>query len=142
MAIKGRTVIEQNRLETLAIIETNRKTALAKLSIQYANADQVKNSFGYIGIIFFCLLWGGFILNDLPNIVQYCYGIAKDQFRESRERKEKEIKENETTKHVNLQMEELIYLQELNNKFDNIHYQLVKACAKRRANEHRENKRL
>ena len=55
-SIAGRALIEQKRLEQLANIEANKKAALASLKIQYAAANKIKTSFGYIGIISLGLL--------------------------------------------------------------------------------------
>ena len=135
MAIVGRAKIEQSQLDQLASIETNRKAALAKLSIQYAAADQVKTSFGYIGIISLSLLWGAFILNDLPSFLRLLYEIAKDLLKEGRELNRNREEKERDLKQVKIQMEDELYSQELEEKLDQIHFQLVKACVKRRAGQ-------
>ena len=130
MAITGRALIEQSRLIQLADIEANRKAALARLNIQYAIADKAKTSFGYIGIISLCLIWSAFILNDMPSFIRLCFEIAKDLLKERREQNIIEKKEREI-KQVTIQMEEELYSQELKEKLDRIHLQLIKACARR-----------
>ena len=126
-------MIEKNRLIQLANIETNRKEALAKLNLQYATADKAKTTFGYIGILFNVFIWVCIILNDLMKLVGVFYDETKNYLKEKREQKENHKRENVN---VNIQME-IESSEQLQEKLDKFHIQLVKACAKRRALEKR-----
>ena len=128
----GRAKIEKSKQEQLALIEKNKNETLAKLNIKYAAADKVKTSFGYIGIISLSLLYGAIILNDLAKFLQLCYIIAKDLLKERREEKEKKENEKEV-REVKIQIDDELYSQELEEKLQQINFQLIKACAKRSA---------
>ena len=130
-AIVGRAKIEKNRLEQLAEIEAKRKEALANLNIKYALADKVKTSFGYIGIISLCLLWTMFILNDLGKLLVLCYEETKDLLKERRQLKDKKQNEIGQVKIELEQEEDGEYLQNLQEKLDQVNL-LIKACAARR----------
>jgi len=130
LAIIGRAKIEKAKQEQLAKIEIKRREAIAKLNVKYAAADKVKTSFGYIGIISLSLLYGTIILNDFFKFLQICHEIIKDYRKQRREQKEKEkIKREE----IIIEMEEKVYSQDLEEKLEQIHLQLIKACAKRNA---------
>jgi cell division protein ZapA (FtsZ GTPase activity inhibitor) len=131
-AIAGRASIEKSKLEQIAKIESNRKAALASLTIKYASADKVKTSFGYIGITFLSSIWGLIILNDLAKLLNECYKETKDLLKERRQRKEKERKEQVV---MELSEENEIYSQDLEKKLEKFHLQLVKACATRKIKE-------
>ena len=90
-AIFGLARIEKRRLEQIAKIEENRKAALASLNIDYASADKVKTSFGYIGITFLSVLWAVFIPNDLAKLLNECYLETKDLLKERLEKKKMQI---------------------------------------------------
>jgi hypothetical protein len=93
----------------------------------------VKTSFGYIGIISLCLLWSIFILNDLGKLLVLCYEETKDLLKERRQLKDKKQKEIDQVKIELEQEEDGQYLQNLEEKLDRVHLQLVKVCATRRA---------
>jgi len=93
----------------------------------------VKTSFGYIGIISLCLLWSVFILNDLGKLLVLCYEETKDLLKERRQLKDKKQNENDQVKIELEQEEDGKYLQNLEEKLDKVHLQLVKVCAARRA---------
>ena len=124
MAIIGRAKIEKAKQEQLAKIEIKRREAIAKLNVKYAAADKVKTSFGYIGIISLSLLYGIIILNDFFKFLQICYKIIKDYRKQRREQKEKEKKEREETI---IEMEEQVYSQDLEEKLEQIHLQLMQS---------------
>jgi hypothetical protein len=125
--------LEKSRLDQLAKIETSRKESLEKLNIKYAIADKVKTSFGYIGITFLSVLWGVIILNDLAKLFNLFYEETKDFFKVRRRKKEiKRRKELEQDEH-DLEKNE-VYHQDLEEKLEIIHLQLVKACAARISN--------
>ncbi len=120
-------------MDQLAKIETSRKESLEKLNIKYAIADKVKTSFGYIGITFLSVLWGVIILNDLAKLFNLFYEETKDFFKVRRRKKEiKRRKELEQDEH-DLEKNE-VYHQDLEEKLEIIHLQLVKACAARISN--------
>ena len=119
--------------EQLTIIETKRKEAIDQLNIKYETADKVKKSFGYIGIIFLSSIWFLIILNDLMKLFHLCYEETKSLLREKQQENNK-IKEEQ----VKIQLEEEEneeYSNDLEEKLDKIHLQLLKACAKRKAFE-------
>ena len=119
-------------MDKIAKIEENRKAAIASLNIKYASADKVKTSFGFIGITFLSSLWGLIILNDLAKLLNECYKETKDLLKERRERKEKERKDQVF---IELSEENEICSQDLEEKLDKFHLQLVKACATRKIKE-------
>ena len=91
-------------------------------------ADKVKTSFGYIGITFLCVLWGAIILNDLAKLFNLFYEETKDLLKARRTKKEiKRRKELEQDKN-DLEMNDM-HFQDLEEKLEIIHLQLVKACA-------------
>jgi hypothetical protein len=128
----GRARIEKKRVEQIAEIEVRRKEALATLNKKYESADKVKHSFGYIGIISLCLLWTMFILNDLGKLLVLCYEETKDLLKERRQIKDKKQNEIDQVKIELEQEEDGEYLQNLEEKLDKVHLQLIKACAARK----------
>ncbi len=87
LTVEGRARIEHQKQITLANIQKNKEAALTALNIQYANADKVKTSFGYIGITFLIVLFGSIFLNDFIKLCIYFWinwkewwkGINNDQ---------------------------------------------------------------
>ena len=61
-------IIQKNAQTQLIQIEANKREQLSKLNEKFLNADNVKHSFGYIGIIYVSFLYGAIFLNDLLNI--------------------------------------------------------------------------
>jgi hypothetical protein len=134
VAFIGRAKIEMSRLKQIAKIEENRKVALANLNIKYSLADKVKTSFGYIGITFLSVSWGLIILNDLAKLLKECYRETKDLLEERRGKMKDGRKENEIEQvKIELEQEEK-YAQDLDEKLEKIHLQLIKAIAAKRAN--------
>ncbi len=131
LAIVGRANIAKSQQQQLANIETKRKEALAQLNIKYESADKAKTSFGYIGIIFLSSIWFLIIGNDLMKLFQLCYEETKSLLSE-KQQEDNKIKEEQ--EQVKIQLEDE-YSNDLGEKLDKIHLQLVKACAKRRACE-------
>jgi len=134
LAVVGRAKIEKSRLEKMAQIEENRKAALASLNIKYASADKVKTSFGFVGITFLGVLWMAIILNDLAKLFRLCYEETRELLKERREQhhNEKNEKEKEFDQ-VTIQLDDdEKYLDDLEEKLDKVHWQLVKNCAARR----------
>jgi hypothetical protein len=119
--------------QQLANIETKRKEALAQLNIKYESADKAKTSFGYIGIIFLSSIWGLIVLNDLMKLFHLCYEETKSLIKEKQQENMK-IKE-EQVKIQLIEDDNHEYSNDLEEKLDKIHLQLVKACAKRRVVE-------
>ncbi len=100
---------------------------MANFNIKYALADKVKTSFGYI--------MGCIYSKYLSKLLFLCYEETKDLLEKRRQIKEKELKENEQVK-IKLELEkDDQYLQNLEEKLDKIHLQLVKVCVVRRALE-------
>ena len=128
-------------MEQISKIESSRKEALEKLNMKYALADKVKTSFGYIGIIINILTWGCFILNDLIKLLHLCYKETKELLKERRERNENKKMKDQKTVTIQLEKEqdEMRYSQDLEEKLDKIHLQLVRACAARRFEMKRKN---
>jgi len=137
LAIFGRAQIEKSRLEQIAKIEKNRKASLASLNVKYSSADKVKTSFGYIGITFLSVSWGLIILNDLAKLLKECYRETKDLL-EVRRGKMKDGRKETEIEQVKIELEqEGKYAQDLDEKLEKIHLQLIKAIAARRVNEKR-----
>ena len=134
LAIFGRAQIEKSRLEQIAKIEKSRKASLASLNVKYSSADKVKTSFGYIGITFLSVSCGLIILNDLAKLLKECYRETKDLLEERRGKMKDRRKETEIEQ-VKIELEqEGKYAQDLDEKLEKIHLQLIKAIAARRAN--------
>jgi len=122
----------------LAKIETKRKEALAQLNIKYESADKAKTSFGYVGIIFLSSIWFLIIGNDLMKLFHLCYEETKSLIKEKQQENNK-IKEEQ----VKIQLEEdenEVNSNDLEEKLDKIHLQLLKACAMRRVGQKNNNK--
>ena len=116
-------------MEKLALIETKRKEALIQLYQQYKFKDKVKSSFGYIAIASLSLLWGAIVLNDLSKLIHFCCGEIKILLSERREKRNKIKAEKEKEdEEVKIQME--ISSQDLEEKLEQFHLQLVKVCAR------------
>jgi hypothetical protein len=133
LATASRLRLEQSRLDQLDKIETNRKASLEKLNIKYAMADKVKTSFGYIGITFLSVLWGAIILNDLAKLFNLFYEETKDLLKVSRTKKEIRRREELEQDERDIEKNEM-HFQELEEKLEKIHLQLVTACAARTSN--------
>jgi hypothetical protein len=135
LAIVGRAGIAKRQQEQLAKIEAKRKAALAKLDKDYELADKVKTSFGIISIIYLSFIWFLIILNDLMKLFNLCYEETKSLLKEKQQENQRIIEEQ-----VKIQLEEEEneeYSNNLEQKLDKIHMQLLKACAKRRACENK-----
>ena len=133
LAIVGRAGIAKRQQEQLAKIEAKRKAALAKLDKDYELADKVKTSFGIISIIYLSFIWFLIILNDLMKLFNLCYEETKSLLKEKQQENQRIIEEQ-----VKIQLEEEEneeYSNDLEEKLDKIHLQLLKACAMRRAGE-------
>jgi hypothetical protein len=116
-------------LDKIAKIEEKRKAALASLNIKYASADKVKNSFGFIGITFLSSLWGLIILNDLIKLLNLAYEEIDDFLKEKRA--SKEINRAKTER-ITMEREDKTLNLDLEEKLDQVHLKLVKACVARK----------
>ena len=130
-AIKGRAKIEKARQEQLAQIETRRQAALLALNIKYANADKVKTSFGYIGIVSLSIMYGAFILNDLMKLLLACYREMRSSINDQEENQTNDSKKIEEREDKD-KNDECKYEEELEEKLENFHFHLIKAVAKNR----------
>jgi len=128
VALEGRTRIEKERIEQIAKIEANRKEALSRLNLQYAIADKVKTSFGIIGTLFILITWCCIILNDMVKLFSFLFEETKIYLVERRKLDEKQKREVLANQQVEIQLDER-YNQKLEEKLEQIHLQLVKACA-------------
>ena len=128
IAIQGRAAIEKSRLTQLAQIETNKQTALKQLSVKYASADKAKKSFGYIGIISLCSLWGVIILNDLVKLVRLLYFILKDYSKEDSKRRR--VNMNQQNDQIKIELDK-IYSEQLEDNLEKFYIKLIKAKANR-----------
>ena len=130
----GRAKIEKSRLEQIAKIEANRKEELDRLNLQYATADKAKTSFGIIGILCITLTLGSIILNDLVKLFKEIFDEIRERWIKNKKERERKVNDIEQ---VRIELEEdeenLKYSQDLEEKLEEIHFKLVKACAARRA---------
>jgi len=140
-AIVGRASIAKSQQEQLANIEAKRKEALAQLNIKYETADKVKTSFGYIGILCLSTLWSLIIGNDLMKLFHLCYEETKSLIKEKQQENKRIIREEQEQVKIQLEEEENEeYSNDLEEKLDKIHLQLLKACAMRRMGQKNNNK--
>jgi hypothetical protein len=72
-----------------------------------------------------------FILNDLGKLLVLCYEETKDLLKERRQIKDNKENEIDQVKIELEQEEDGEYLQNLEEKLDKVHLQLIKACAAR-----------
>ena len=122
-----RARIEKIRLKEIANIETKRKEALAKLKIEYKIADQVKTSFGIIGLISLFLLFGSILLNDFAKLMN---SIHQNFLNYKYQRKYRERKEQSKEINAPIQIElDRNYLYDLEEKLEKTYYKLIKAVA-------------
>ncbi len=78
--------------------------------------------------------WGLIILNDLVKLLKECYRMTKDLLEERRGKMKDGRKETEIEQ-VKIELEqEGQYAQDLDEKLEKIHLQLIKAIAARRVN--------
>ncbi len=116
-------------MDKIAKIEEKRKAALASLNIKYASADKVKTSFGYIGITFLSVLWGLIILNDFIKVINFIYEEIDELLKERREIKKIN---RENIEQITMEREDKTFNLDLEEKLDQVHLRLVKACAARK----------
>jgi hypothetical protein len=94
----------------------------------------VKTSFSYIGITFLSVLWSLIILNDSAKLLNACYKETKDPLKERREKRKTLQRENEIEQvKIELEQEEK-NAQDLDEKLEKIHSQLIKEIAAKKAN--------
>ena len=118
----------------MASIETKRQQALKELDIKYSTADKAKKCFGYIGIISLSILYGVIVLNDLIKLFGAINDYLRNFFEEDDEMNEL-ANENELSKQDEAKIEmEQIYLENLNEKLERFHQELIRAKAKRLCN--------
>ena len=110
---------------------------MSKLNIQHANADKVKTSFGYIGITFLVVLFGSIFMNDLIKLCIYYFNGLREWWRGNNER-EQENAENQRQEHVKIEMDRLVYVNDLEEKLEKVYIKLVEVNSKRRFNDKRE----
>jgi cell division protein ZapA (FtsZ GTPase activity inhibitor) len=103
------------------------------LNIKYATADQIKTSFGYIGIISLSVLYGVILLNDLFKLISFCIRELNELIEEKAKEKslnndndddDQDEKKNETFDYE--------YAEDLDEKLEKFHKTLVRAVAKNR----------
>ena len=116
----------------MANIQKNREAALTALNIQYANADKAKTSFGYIGITFLVVLFGSIFLNDYIRFCIYLFNGWREWWRRRRNIQEQNENENQPEQ-VQIEMDR-VYGDDLEEKLEKFHLQLVKALAKSKRN--------
>ncbi len=118
----------------MARIETKRQQALKELGIKYSTADKAKKCFGFIGIISLSILYGVILLNDLIKLFGAINDYLRNFFEEDDEMNELD-NEDELSKQDEAKIEmEQIYLENLNEKLERFHQELIRAKAKRLCN--------
>jgi len=127
---RARKKIEEQKETALTEIKIKKNETLAKLNTQYKTAVKVKETFGYIGIIFLSLLCTAILLNDLGKLCMVIYERCTEIREEKRQQEEKKNKEKETTDNSSLEIQiDRIYSRDLEIKLDQFHQSLVKAVA-------------
>ncbi len=58
---------------------------MKKLDVYYKSWDQARTSFGYIGITFLAVLFGGVFVNDFAKVCIHYFGHLRDLWRRKRE---------------------------------------------------------
>ncbi len=78
-----------------------------------------------------CVLWGAIILNDLAKLFRLCIEETSDLLKERRERNEIEREKEREQVNIVLEEDDEIYFQNLEEKLDKFHLQLLRASAAR-----------
>ena len=127
----AKDIIEKRRVEEIANIENKRKNALKKLETKYKTADQIKISFGYIGIASLIILFGTIILNDMAkllNTVSQRYLENKEDLRVKEERRKWRKRKTQ----VQIEIDEN-YSNDLSQKLETFYEKLIKSVALNRS---------
>jgi hypothetical protein len=136
LAIKGIAQIEKSKQEQLAKIEKQRLAALQALNIKYATADQIKTSFGYIGIISLSVLYGVILLNDLVKLIGFCIRELNELIEEKAKEKslDNDNQDGDEDEANNDKLDNE-YAEDLDEKLEKFHKTLVRAVAKNRSKQ-------
>ena len=134
MADAGRARIEQQKQTALANIQKNKEAALTALNIQYANADKVKTSFGYIGITFLVVLFGSIFMNDLIKLCIYYWNGLREWWRGNENDQEQlNNRNNQIVQEVQIEMDR-VYGEDLEEKLERVYFKLLEVNANKRRN--------
>ena len=134
MAAAGRARIEQQKQIALANIQKNKETALTALNIQYANADKVKTSFGYIGITFLVVLFGSIFMNDLIKLCIYYWNGLREWWRGNENDQEQlNNRNNQIVQEVQIEMDR-VYGEDLEEKLERVYIKLLEVNVNRKRN--------
>ncbi len=115
----------------MANIEKNKEIALSKLNIQYADADKVKTSFGYIGITFLVVLFGSIFLNDFIKLLIYYFRSMREWWGENKQQLNDVNDERQKEHQVQIEMDR-VYGEELEEKLERVYIRLLELNANRR----------
>ena len=120
-----------NELEKIA---TRKIETKLNLDQKYKTADQVKTSFGYIGIACLTLLSGAILLNDivkLTNVIYQRYSEYKAKLRQEDLTNKRRIREENEEINASIQIEiETDLSLDLEDKLEKFHHKLIKSVAK------------
>ncbi len=135
MAAAGRAKIEQQKQKALTNIQKNKEAALTALTIQYANADKAKTSFGYIGITFLVVLFGSVFLNDFIKLCIYYFNGLREWWRGNvvREQMNNLNNEREEEDQIHIEMND-DYDEDLEDKLERVYFRLLELNQNRRRN--------
>ena len=111
----------------MANIQKNKDAALNALTIQYANADKAKTSFGYIGIAFIVVLFGSIFMNDFIKFCIYCFNEMREWYKENKNLKQA----NNNTNQKDEVETDRVYGEELEEKLERVYIRLLKVNKKR-----------
>ena len=137
MAVEGRAKIEQQKQTALANIQKNREAALTALTIQYANADKAKTSFGFIGITFLVVLFGSIILNDFIKLCIYLYNDLREWWRRRENIQQQNENENQLEQ-VQIEIDR-VYGEELEERLERVYLRLLEVNSRRNIENKRNN---
>jgi hypothetical protein len=135
LAAAGRAKIEQQKQKALTNIQKNKEAALTALTIQYANADKAKTSFGYIGITFLVVLFGSVFLNDFIKLCIYYFNGLREWWRGNvvREQMNNLNNEREEEDQIHIEMND-DYDEDLEDKLERVYFRLLELNQNRRRN--------
>ena len=132
----GRARIEEQKQTALDNIKKNREAALRKLDVYYKSWDQARTSFGYIGITFLTVLFGGVFVNDFVKVCIYYFGHLRDLWRRFRKRKSESEKEEEYDDKAYKERDVILeidqeYADELEESLEKVYIKLLKSKKKK-----------
>ena len=112
---------------------------MKKLDVYYKSWDQARTSFGYIGITFLTVLFGGVFVNDFVKVCIYYFGHLRDLWRRFRNRKSESEKEEEYDDKAYKERDVILeidqeFADELEESLEKVYIKLLKSKKKKAIN--------